>query len=76
MTELFERYLSDKKKRKEKVNVYLNSNQISHRTGIKSNNLMLSGLVQDVDSKSLLLEGQECLIPFHSILSIKPSGNR
>ena len=68
-TTLFERYLTKKKKSGEKMKVYLNAIQT---TNTKTNNLMLSGKIEDVDSTSLLLENQECLIPFTSILSIKP----
>ena len=72
---LFEKYLTNKKKNNEKIKVYLNATQnVPSRDGkdVKINNIMLSGKVADVDSTSLELEGQECLIPFHSILDIKP----
>lgn len=75
MNDLFERYLTKKKEKNERINVYLKASQnIPDRYGkdSKINNIMLSGRVAEVDSNTLLLKEQECLIPFNSILSIKP----
>lgn len=75
MKTLFEEYLKEKQKNGESVKVYLKATQSipdRYSKEIKTNNLMLSGKVADVDANNLLLEDQECLIPYSSILDIKP----
>ncbi len=75
MKTLFETYLTEKKENNENIKVYLKATQTipdRYSKETKINNLMLSGKIKDVDSHNLLLENQECLIPYSSILSIKP----
>ena len=79
---LFKEYLLRKKKNNEKIKVYLKATQQvkdKSSTGKKEdriNNVMLSGLIDDCDDDGLLLERQECYVPYHSILSIKPESMR
>ncbi len=76
---LYEKYLNDKKKKNEKIKVYLNATQQvtdKYSKEVRTNIVMLSGYVADCDAENLLLEKQECLVPYHSILDIKPESMR
>ena len=76
---LFKEYLELKKK----ILVYLNATQqvkdkdrLNNKKEDRINNVMLSGLVNMCDDTGLVLERQECFVPYHSILSIKPDKGR
>jgi len=71
------KFLADKKANNSRIKVYLTEkNQVVQHDRnqvefVKTNNIMLSGFIDEFDETSLRLVDKECLIERGSIMSIK-----
>jgi len=71
------KFLAEKKAKNARIKVYLTeTNQVIQQDRnnidfVKTNNIMLEGVIEDFDETSIRLSHRECLIERGSIMSIK-----